>query len=360
MANKTKEDALMKRIEQETGIVTDPKYAETVLKQIAQMQAVFQKQLKKGTDFGVIPGTKKPTLFKPGAEKAVKLLGCADLYFIEEKTEDWDKPFFYYQAKCRLQSLKTDKVISEGIGSCNSMEDRYRWRWLWKSKVPKTLLDEEGKVDADKYRDQVGIELITKKIKTQDYGWQTQYRFPNDDIFTLVNTIQKMAKKRALIDAALSAARLSDLFTQDLEDIHKEYQVEKEEEEEKPPAKTKTEKKKEEAKGSPATMEKPPEEEEEEEKEPPPADELQPEPIDEDMSTAINNLMNTLATKYNRDAGDLLAKVVKKVKDDFGVVVKRVPEDFTMDMAKVIIGALNKTIQAEHEKQMAKSSEEPL
>jgi hypothetical protein len=47
----------------------------------------------------------------------------------------------------------------------------------------------------------------------------TLYQVPNPDIFDQVNTLVKMAKKRALVDAALSAGRLSDLFTQDLEDM---------------------------------------------------------------------------------------------------------------------------------------------
>lgn len=358
MANQKKFDASLARIEEETGIITDPKYAETTLKLIGQMQAVFQKNLIKDVDYGVIPGTKKPTLFKPGAEKALKLLGCADLYETEEKTEDWDKPFFNYQIKCRAVSLKTDKVISEGIGSCNSMEDRYRWRWLFLNKVPSNCKAEDGKIDPEKYKDLFGIDLVSKQKNTQ-YGWKTVFRFPNDDIFTLVNTLQKVAKKRALVDAALSAARLSNLFTQDMEDIHKEFQEEKEEPETPPVTKEKVKEKPktEKPKESPATMKEPPEEET---KVYPTAGEPPPEPISDDLSQDVSSLMATLVTKYGRDAGDLLEKIVKKVKDDFGVIVKRVPEDFTMDQAKVIIGALNKTIQKEHEKAMAKRSEETL
>ena len=37
--------------------------------------------------------------------------------------------------------------------------------------------------------------------------------------FEIANTLLKMAKKRALIDAVLSATRSSDLFTQDMEDL---------------------------------------------------------------------------------------------------------------------------------------------
>jgi hypothetical protein len=39
--------------------------------------------------------------------------------------------------------------------------------------------------------------------------------------FSLVNTLLKMARKRALIDAILSATRASRIFTQDIEDFPK-------------------------------------------------------------------------------------------------------------------------------------------
>ena len=41
----------------------------------------------------------------------------------------------------------------------------------------------------------------------------------NDDPFSLVNTLQKMAQKRALIGATLHATRASGYFTLDIEDI---------------------------------------------------------------------------------------------------------------------------------------------
>jgi len=44
-------------------------------------------------------------------------------------------------------------------------------------------------------------------------------RYKNQDAFTLDNTVLKMAKKRALVDAALTVGSLSDIFTQDLDDI---------------------------------------------------------------------------------------------------------------------------------------------
>ena len=47
----------------------------------------------------------------------------------------------------------------------------------------------------------------------------------NKNAFTLKNTVLKMAKKRALVDAALAIGRLSDLFTQDIDDDPKTFTV---------------------------------------------------------------------------------------------------------------------------------------
>ncbi|MEC2076308.1 hypothetical protein [Metabacillus fastidiosus] len=48
--------------------------------------------------------------------------------------------------------------------------------------------------------------------------------FQHQDSYTIVNTVLKMAKKRALIDAVLSATRASGLFTQDIEDFEETNQ----------------------------------------------------------------------------------------------------------------------------------------
>jgi len=67
---------------------------------------------------------------------------------------------------------------------------------------------------------------------------QTIGRVENEDIYSQVNTILKMAKKRALVDAALSAGRLSQVFTQDIEDMGLGQIIEVEEKQ--PPQATKT------------------------------------------------------------------------------------------------------------------------
>ena len=136
------------------------------LQKIKSFQAMVQSQFTQNHDFGIIPGTgNKPTLLKPGAEKLLMLLGLSSEFEILDSTRDFESGFFQYQVKCKL--LKGSVVITEGLGAANTREKKY--------------------------------------IK--------------QDPFTMDNTVLKMAKKRALVDAALLVGSLSDVFTQDIEDM---------------------------------------------------------------------------------------------------------------------------------------------
>lgn len=120
-----------------------------------------------GQDYGLIPNCNKPSLFKPGAEKLCDVFGFSKHVDVINRTEDWDKPFLNYEIKVTLISKRSGQIEAEGIGSANSRE---------------------------------------KKFKSQD-------------TYSIANSLLKIAKKRALVDAVLSATRSSGLFTQDVEDI---------------------------------------------------------------------------------------------------------------------------------------------
>ena len=172
------------------------------LQVIRDFQMACKTHLVEGLDYGTIPNTgDRPTLFKPGAEKMIRLLDLADEYEID-KIEDWDRPLFAYNVRCRLRHIASGQHVAEGVGQANSMESKWRYHWAWPSDVPEDQ--------------RAGLQ--TRQINTRN-GQTTKYRVVNDDIFSLVNTILKMAKKRALVDAALSVGRLSGIFTQDLDEI---------------------------------------------------------------------------------------------------------------------------------------------
>lgn len=165
------------------------------MNKIAQMQNVVQKTLKNKQDYGEIPGTNKPTLLKPGGEKICMLFGLNPEYEFLQTTEDYDKEFFSYNIRCTL--FRNGQPVAQGVGNCNSKEKKYRF--INVDVIPENYIGQS--------------ETITDK-----YG-RTKYRINNPDICSLVNTILKMAKKRAFIDAVLQVASLSEVFTQDLEDM---------------------------------------------------------------------------------------------------------------------------------------------
>ena len=141
---------------------------ESTTRKINEFQAIVKKNLKQDKDFGIIPGCSKPTLLKPGAEKILMLMGLQSTYEIIDSTRDWKEGFFQYQVRCTLE--KGGMVITQGLGCCNSREKKY----------------------------------------------------VRQDPYTIDNTILKMAKKRSQVDAALTVASLSEVFTQDVEDIPRE------------------------------------------------------------------------------------------------------------------------------------------
>lgn len=165
------------------------------MNKIAQMQTVVQKTLKKGHDFGEVPGTNKPTLLKPGGEKICMLFGLNPEYEFLQTTEDYDKEFFSYNIKCTL--FKNRQAVAQGVGSCNSKEKKYRYINV----------------------DSIPVNYIGPSEEFPDKYGRPKYKISNPDVCSLVNTILKMAKKRAFIDAVLQVASLSEVFTQDLEDI---------------------------------------------------------------------------------------------------------------------------------------------
>ncbi|AFK87440.1 MULTISPECIES: hypothetical protein [Thermoanaerobacterium] len=135
------------------------------MQKISSFQAIVQKTLKPNHDYGIIPGTgTKPTLLKPGAEKILMLFGLTSEFEEIERVQDYENGFFAFTIKCILS--KNGLKVTEGVGHANTREKKYA----------------------------------------------------KQDPYSIANTILKMAKKRSLIDATLTVAALSEIFTQDLED----------------------------------------------------------------------------------------------------------------------------------------------
>ena len=168
------------------------------------MQKFFKEVMVKDQDYGVIPGTEKPTLLKPGAEKLCELYGYASVVKQVEEEKNIETGFYRARVTVALVHRRTGAVIAEGVGEANTMESRYRYRWTPEWKLP-------GGVDKSA--------LYYEERTSKNGKPYRMYRLENNDPWTLWNTVLKMAKKRGHIDATLSATRSSGIFTQDLEDM---------------------------------------------------------------------------------------------------------------------------------------------
>jgi hypothetical protein len=216
---------------------------EMVVARARKVQELMKDCMTEGQHFGKIPGTDKPTLLKPGAEKLNFTFRLVATYPDIERL-DLPNEHREYQILCRLLHQGTGQLIAEGVGSCSTMESKYRYRWANK-KCPKCGAEAiiKGKAEygggwicygkkggcGAKYKDDAG------EIVSQPAG-----KIENPDIADIYNTVFKMAKKRALVDATIAACAASDLFTQDMEDFVDESGIAGENEKppvaEKPPA----------------------------------------------------------------------------------------------------------------------------
>jgi hypothetical protein len=196
-------------------------------------------------DYGVIPGTKKPTLLQPGADKLNNLFGLVPTFQTVEKDLDWTgerhggEAFFYYEVKCEL--YRGTFKMGEGHGSANSWEAKHRYR------------------KAERVCPHCGTEAIIKGKSDWGGGWlcyakkggcgakfkdgdeaieaQMTGNVPNPNGADLVNGLLKTANKRAKVAATLNAVSAHEFFAQDIEDLMGDLQAGEEKETE---ARTKT------------------------------------------------------------------------------------------------------------------------
>lgn len=184
---------------------TDIQAVSDTLKKIRVLQGTIKSILVNEVDYGKIQGCgDKPTLLKPGADKIITTFGLTPTYEIITMKEDYEgNGFFTYTIKCNLS--KNDIKISEGLGQANSKEKKWAYEYVYEKDLPKGT-DKEL--------------LKSKKITTQN---GTYYKYEiQADACSKANTILKMAEKRAKVDAVLSFANLSEIFTQDFDDLPEE------------------------------------------------------------------------------------------------------------------------------------------
>jgi hypothetical protein len=179
MSNETKESQALEVARPKLGLMRPIASPEDVISSHREASDMIKRALEVNRDYGAIPGTRqdKKTLLKPGAERLCIAFGLRPRFTIVQSEIDHNRyneyvkyskkqesyGLYRFVVKCEL--LMGEDVRGEGMGSCSSLESKY----------------------IDRPRD-------------------------------CENTIVKMAKKRAFVDAVLITLALSDRFSQDVGD----------------------------------------------------------------------------------------------------------------------------------------------
>lgn len=210
------------------------KAMETGLKRARTIQHSLMTQ---DEDYGVIPGTKKPTLLKPGAEKLCNVYRLVPSFHQDVIQGDGVlTPDIRILTKCKLHLGDTDgPVVGEGVGACNSFERRYRYR---RGERPCPVCGAEGFLlkskrnagewfcwsNPSKGKNGCGKVFPAGSEEAESIESMPTKDVVNQDPYDQENTIAKISVKRAYIDATLRATATSGLFTQDVEDMQRHQQ----------------------------------------------------------------------------------------------------------------------------------------
>ena len=193
-----------------------------LIEQVALIQNVMKSVMKDGEHFGKIPGCgDKPSLLKPGAEKLCFTFRMDPEFDIE--VIDMGKGHREYRVKCTLFTINGGHRLGSGVGSASTMESKWRFRTgpmeSTRRSVPSGYWDQR-KSDPVKAQEALGGRGFgTKKI---DGTWmivKQGEKVEHDNPADVYNTVLKVGKKRAMVDAILTCTAASDIFTQDVEEL---------------------------------------------------------------------------------------------------------------------------------------------
>lgn len=182
----------------------EPQTAVAIRAHVNLIQEVMQGVMKEGTHYGKIPGTPKPSLWKPGAEVLAATFRIAVSYRVEDLS---GSDFVRYRVVAVGTHQTSGTIMGEGLGECSSMEEKYKWRKAASNREFDAATEDRRRIKYGYDRNE-RREYEIKQVRTESAD--------------VANTIVKMACKRAQVAMTLNVVAASDIFTQDIEDLPEE------------------------------------------------------------------------------------------------------------------------------------------
>jgi hypothetical protein len=190
--------------------------------QIGKIQELMHGLMQDGTHYGPsFPGDTKKNLLKPGADKLCLMFRLRPQFAQDIKKNE--AGHMEVLTRCELFHMGSGTKVAEGAGMATTMESKHRWR------NANLRCPECGKETIIKGKEEYGGGLICyakkggcgAKYADDDARLASQPRgkVENENIADCYNTVIKISKKRAYVDAVITACAASDIFTQDAEDF---------------------------------------------------------------------------------------------------------------------------------------------
>lgn len=159
-------------------------------------ETFIREKMVKGQDYGLVPGAKKPSLWKSGAEKILMWYGYYAYLELTSEKEDFGAEIFAYVYRCEIRQVGTNIAVAVCEGDCSTRETKYGYRWVARDQLPE---------NAD-------VSSLSSRIE----NGKTQYRVLSDNPADKRNTARKMAQKRAFVGATMIGCALSSIFDQEM------------------------------------------------------------------------------------------------------------------------------------------------
>ncbi len=173
--------------------------------------------LIEGTDVYTLPGMTKQSLGKPGAEKLAAFFGLTGKFEVDKDTMEVigaqanGKQYIAYV--CNLS--RSGRIAGQGRGATFIEWMRNSYQMVFTKPV--------GTPEKDGWKGP-----FNGKSKKPPYKDYTFWKVPEPAVFDslALNKAIKMAQKSAFVDAVIRTTGMSDLFTQDLEDMREVIEAE--------------------------------------------------------------------------------------------------------------------------------------
>ena len=163
-----------------------PQYIEERKQEISLLQKLVRETLVRDIDFGRIPGIPTDNLWDPGANAILNAFNCrVGERRVLSLREEIDRLSVILEVP--IISRDTGREVGSGIGAASTLETKHKYRW----------------VSGDDAQ-QLGYDIAALKQRANKESGEVECRVPNPEHDELLNTIVKMASKRAEVDGAES------------------------------------------------------------------------------------------------------------------------------------------------------------